>query len=72
MSSSTERIAAKLADETLEVMAQTGNDRFYVEVAQMIGAESQTLEEAYMTEIRVRLAARKALRFIKKHKKITE
>lgn len=72
MSASTERIAAKLADETLEVMSQTGNDRFYVEVAQMIGAESQTLEEAYLTEIRVRLAARKALRFIKKHKKSTE
>ena len=72
MSASTERIAAKLADETLEVMTQTGNDRFYVEVAQMIGAESQTLEEAYLTEIRVRLAARKALRFIKKHKKSAE
>ena len=72
MSASTERIAAKLADETLEVMTQTGNDRFYVEVAQMIGAESQTLEEAYLTEIRVRLAARKALSFIKKRQKGTE
>lgn len=68
MSGSTDRIAAKLADETLEVMAQTGNERFYVEVAQLIGAASQTLEEAYLTEVRVRLAARKALAFIKKHK----
>lgn len=71
MSDSTDRIAAKLADETLEVMSQTGNERFYVEVAQMIGAASQTLEEAYMTEVRVRLAARKAMAFIKKHKKPT-
>lgn len=71
MSGSTDKIAAKLADETLEVMTQTGNDRFYVEVAQLIGAASQTLEEAYLTEIRVRLAARKALSFIRKHKKPT-
>ena len=71
MSASTEKIAAKLADETLDVMTQTGNDRFYMEVAQLIGAASQTLEEAYLTEIRVRLAARKAMSFIKKHKKPT-
>ena len=69
MSASTERIAAKLADETIEVMTQTGDERFYMQVAQMIGAASQTLEEAYLTEIRVRLAARKAMAFIKKHKK---
>ncbi|WP_375172836.1 hypothetical protein [Pseudooceanicola sp.] len=68
MSASTERIAAKLADEAIEVMNQTGNERFYVEVAQLIGAASQTLEEAFLTEVRVRLAARKAMTFIKKHK----
>ena len=72
MSATTDRIASKLADETLEVMDQTGNDRFYLSVAQMIGAASQTLEEAYLTEVRVRMAGRQAMTFIRKHKKKTE
>ena len=69
MSSSLDRIAAKLAEETLEVMKETGDERFYMEVSQMIGAASQTLEEAYLTEVRVRLAANKAIAFIRARKK---
>lgn len=69
MSGSLDRIAAKLADETLEVIDQTGDDRFYMKVAQTIGAASQTLEEAYLTEVRIRLAARKALSMIRAAKK---
>ena len=69
MSASTDRIAAKLAEEAMIVMQQTGNDRFYVEVAEMIGAASHTLEEAFVTEVRIRLAARSAMSFIKAHKK---
>ncbi|MGI3171473.1 hypothetical protein ACRARG_20160 [Pseudooceanicola sp. C21-150M6] len=68
MSASLDRIAAKLADETMEIMKTSGNDRFFMEVAQIIGASSQTLEEAYLTEVRIRLAARQALQFIRKHK----
>ena len=69
MSSSLQKIAEDLANDALEVMDATGNERFFVEVAQMIGASSQTLEEAFLTEVRVRLAARKAKNFIATHKR---
>ncbi|SEJ60741.1 hypothetical protein SAMN05421762_1851 [Pseudooceanicola nitratireducens] len=72
MSATLDRIAAKLADETLQVMDKTGDDRFYTTVAQTIGAASQTLEEAYLTEIRIRLAARKAMALIQATKKSVE
>jgi len=72
MSASTEKIASKLADETLVVMDQTGDERFYMKVAQTIGAASQTLEEAYLTEIRVRMAGRKAMAMIQAAKKQAE
>jgi hypothetical protein len=68
MSATVDRIASRLADEALKVMDQTGNERFYVEVGDLIGAASQTLEEAFLTEVRVRLAARQAMAYIKKHK----
>ncbi|GGE23572.1 hypothetical protein GCM10011360_10200 [Primorskyibacter flagellatus] len=68
MSATVDRIASKLADEALKVMDQTGNERFYVEVGDLIGSASQTLEEAFLTEVRVRLAARQAMAYIKKHK----
>lgn len=64
MSATLQKIAEDLATDALEVMDATGNERFFVEVAQMIGASSQTLEEAFLTEVRVRLAARKAKDFI--------
>ena len=57
-------IASKLADETMAAMKETGNDRLFTEIAQVIGASSQTLEEAYLTEVRVRLAAIKAQKFL--------
>ncbi|WP_407493503.1 hypothetical protein [Pseudooceanicola sp. MF1-13] len=72
MSASTDKIASKLADETLVVMDQTGDERFYMKVAQTIGAASQTLEEAYLTEIRVRMAGRKAMAMIQAAKKQAE
>jgi hypothetical protein len=54
----------KLAIDTLKVQDAIGEDRFYMEVAQVLGAASQSLEEAFLTEIRVRLAERKARDFI--------
>ncbi len=50
-------IADKLAQDTMKVMARTGDDRLYEEVAKTIAASSTTLEEAYITAVRVRLAA---------------
>lgn len=59
-----EKLGEKLAIDTIKVQDAIGEDRFYMEVAQVLGAASQSLEEAFLTEIRVRLAERKARDFI--------
>lgn len=62
--STLETLASKLADDTIEVMKVTGDERLFVEVGELIGASSQTLEEAYLTEIRIRLADRAARKLL--------
>ncbi|MFD3189164.1 hypothetical protein ACFMPD_02675 [Sedimentitalea sp. HM32M-2] len=57
-------LAGKLAEDTLAAMETTGNDRLYVEVGDLLAASSQSLEEAFLTEIRVRLAEQAARRFL--------
>ncbi|MBO9445029.1 hypothetical protein [Ruegeria sp. R14_0] len=64
MSDTINTLASKLAEDTMKVMDETGNDRFFVEVGELLGASSQTLEEAFLTEIRVRMAERKARKFV--------
>ncbi|MDA7963231.1 hypothetical protein [Ruegeria sp.] len=66
MSDTISTLAAKLAEDTMKVMDETGDDRFFVEVGEELGASSQSLEEAFLTEIRVRLAERKVRRFLVK------
>ena len=61
--STLENIASELADDTLAIMDKTGEDRLYYEVAKVLGASSQTLEEAFLTEVRVRMAGRAAQSF---------
>ncbi|MDQ2093023.1 hypothetical protein [Rhodalgimonas zhirmunskyi] len=65
MASTLEKIASELADDTLAIMQKTGEDRLHYEVAKVLGASSQTLEEAYLTEVRVRLAGKAAKKFLK-------
>lgn len=62
--STIEKLAEKLAIDTLKVQEAIDEDRFYMEVAQVLGAASQSLEEAFLTEMRVRIAERKARDFI--------
>lgn len=64
MSGTIERLASELADDTMTAMAETGEERLYVEVGSVLAAASQSLEEAYLTEIRVRLAEQKAREFL--------
>ncbi|NOC90690.1 hypothetical protein [Ruegeria sp. HKCCD6604] len=64
MSDTITSLAAKLAEDTMKVMDETGEDRFFVEVGEVLGAASQSLEEAFLTEIRVRLAERKARQYV--------
>ncbi len=66
MSDTITTLAAKLAEDTMKVMDETGEDRFYVEVGELLGASSQSLEEAFLTEIRVRLSERTARQFVVK------
>ena len=63
--STLQAIASDLADKTVAIMDKTGEDRLHFEVATVLGASSQTLEEAYLTEVRVRLAGRAASKFLK-------
>ena len=59
-----ETLAQKLAIDTLKIQEATDQDRLYVEVGEVLGAASQSLEEAFLTEVRVRLAERKARDFL--------
>ena len=65
MSSTAEKIASDLADKTIAVMEKSGDDRLHFEVAKVLGASSQTLEEAYLTEVRVRMAGKAANAFLR-------
>ncbi|UWQ43182.1 hypothetical protein K3718_08890 [Leisingera aquaemixtae] len=64
--STIETLAQKLAIDTLKVQDACGEERLFVEVGQVLGAASQSLEEAFLTEMRVRLAERKAREFLNK------
>ena len=64
--STLDTLAAKLAEDTLKVQDALGEDRMYMEIAQVLGAASQSLEEAFLTEVRIRLAERKARDFLNK------
>lgn len=59
-----ETLASKLAADTLDVMDATGEERLYVEIGDVLATASQSLEEAYLTEVRVRMAERAARRFL--------
>ncbi|MBO6777418.1 MAG: hypothetical protein JJ897_18350 [Marinibacterium sp.] len=65
-----DELASRLAEDTLKAMDQTGQERLYMEVAGVLAASSQSLEEAFLTEMRVRLSERTARQFL--NRKITE
>lgn len=52
----TTELADELARETLEIVAKTGDDSIINQISQVMGASSQSLQEGYMTMIRVRRA----------------
>ncbi|ETX29089.1 hypothetical protein [Roseivivax isoporae] len=59
-----EDLADKLAQDVLKAQDALGEDRLYMEVARELAAASNTLEEAFLTSVRVRLAERRARRFL--------
>ena len=64
MSDSLIKLAAKLAEDVLAVQKESGDDRLFLELGTIIGAASQTLEEAFLTECRIRLAEQGARKFL--------
>ncbi|MBV7379477.1 hypothetical protein [Maritimibacter dapengensis] len=57
-------VADRVAIEVLKLVEETGNADIVEDIKKVIGTSSQTLEEAYMTAIRVRRAEKRALELI--------
>lgn len=60
-------LANKLAEECLAVQRETGEDRLFMKVGDVLGASSQTLEEAFLTAVRTRMANEQARIFLVEH-----
>ena len=60
----TETLADDLARDTILAMERLGDDQLYAEVAKVLGVSSTTLQEAFLTSIRVRLAERRGRVFL--------
>ena len=57
-------MANQLAEECLAVQRETGEDRLFMEVGKVLGASSQTMEEAFLTAIRTRMANQQGRDFL--------
>ncbi|QEW20238.1 hypothetical protein LA6_002435 [Marinibacterium anthonyi] len=57
-------LASQLAEDVVAAMDEMGDDRFFAEVAQVISASSQSLEEAFLTEVRIRLTEKQARAYL--------
>ena len=57
-------MANKLAEECLAVQNEVSDDRLFMKLGDVLGASSQTLEEAFLTAIRTRMANDAGRRFL--------
>ena len=64
MSDTLVRLASKLAEDVVAAMKEMDDERFFTEVAQVISASSQSLEEAFLTEVRIRMTEKQARDFL--------
>ena len=58
-------MANKLAEECLAVQSETGEDRLFMKLGDVLGASSQTLEEAFLTAVRTRMANEQGRAFLR-------
>lgn len=65
-------VADRLAQEVLALVEQTGDEDIVEEVKKVIGTSSTTLEEAYMTAVRVRRAEGRALALLARRRGAAE
>jgi len=56
----TEDLADELARDVIKTIEATGDEDIIAEITQVLGASSQTAEEAFLTALRVRRANLKA------------
>ncbi|MBL8563828.1 MAG: hypothetical protein JNN06_16285 [Gemmobacter sp.] len=56
----TEDLADALARDVLAAMDEMDDERFYMEVGKMLASLSPSMEDGFMTAMRVRLAERRA------------
>ncbi|MEC3862983.1 hypothetical protein VK792_16945 [Mesobacterium sp. TK19101] len=61
-----EELADALADDTMKAQNKLDEPYLYEEVAKVLGAASTTLEEAYLTSMRVRIAEKRGRLFLEK------
>ncbi|WP_127900253.1 hypothetical protein [Solirhodobacter olei] len=59
-----DELAEDLARKTMAAMDEMGDDRFHEKVSRVIGELSPTLQEAYMTAMRLSLASRRGHGFL--------
>ncbi|MCK4712081.1 MAG: hypothetical protein KAT26_04295 [Marinosulfonomonas sp.] len=59
-----EDLADELAKDALKATDDTGDDTVIAQVAEILGADSVTTQEAFLTAIRVRKADRRARAFL--------
>lgn len=52
-----EELADALAKDTIEASERMDNPQLIMDVAKAVGARSTTAEEAYLTAVRIRIAA---------------
>lgn len=55
-----------LARDVIDAMDELGDDRFYDKVSKVLADASPTMQEAFMTAIRVRLAERRGRAFLER------
>ena len=59
-----EDLADALAIDALDAAEAQNDEKIIAEVSEILGASSQTAQEAFLTAIRVRRAARRAREFL--------
>ncbi|SER74299.1 hypothetical protein SAMN04490244_102375 [Tranquillimonas rosea] len=62
-----ETLADELAQETLARAGRTGDESLVQKVADEIGSSSQTMQEAFLTAVRVRRAEARARALLARH-----
>jgi len=64
MSDYTENTAQDLAEQAMAEAAASGDEKLVDRIGEVLGASSQSLEEAYLTAVRVRRAEARARKMI--------